>query len=142
MDDPIAVKGKVTDRREIVEIGILFQCRLGIIPGLAELGVLHLQLDPLDLQFMKQPSRLRLCPGKVRIYGFREQKLFCAAAQLGCFSCVSFALFQDATSFPVKPVQPLLATGFPRGMRYIFDTFYQGLFNWQERPAGIKTSKP
>jgi hypothetical protein len=85
-DIPIAVKGKITDRREIVKVGILFQCRLGIIPGLAELGVLHLQLDPLDLQFMKQPPRLRLCPGKVRFRRVRAQKLFRAAAQLGGFS--------------------------------------------------------
>ncbi|HEX2769326.1 MAG TPA: hypothetical protein VHN12_08560, partial [Geobacteraceae bacterium] len=51
-DNPLSVKGILADWGEIVEVGIFFQGRFSIIPGLAELRVLHLQFELVDLKFM------------------------------------------------------------------------------------------
>jgi hypothetical protein len=54
-NDPFAVKGQVTHRREIVKVGVFLQQRLRRFPGFAEFLVLHLQFDLVDLQFVKLP---------------------------------------------------------------------------------------
>jgi hypothetical protein len=50
-------EGKIAGRREIVEAGVIIQRHLQFIPGLPQLGVLHLKLNLMDLQFVEQPLR-------------------------------------------------------------------------------------
>ena len=52
-------EGKISARREIVEVGVILQRHLQFIPGLPQLGVLHLQFNLMDLQFMEQPPGIR-----------------------------------------------------------------------------------
>ncbi len=63
-DPALFIQGEIADRGEIVEVGVFLQQRLHPVPGFLELGVLHLQFDLVDLQFVEQPlgvgCRLRI----------------------------------------------------------------------------------
>ena len=48
-------EGKITAWSEIVEVGVIVQRRFQFIPGFTQLGVLHLQLNLMNLQFVEQP---------------------------------------------------------------------------------------
>ena len=98
-DGPIAVDSNVADRGEIVEVGILFQSRFQIVPGSAQLFILHLQFDLVDLQFVKESLRFSIRPGRVRFRRFRFQPLFCTAAQFGGFRALTRCFFH--VLFPV-----------------------------------------
>jgi hypothetical protein len=94
-DNPIPVEGKIADRGEIVDIRERLQGSFQLIPGIQEFRVLQLQLDLVDLQFVKKPLRFGLCPGRARFCRFRAQKVFRPATQFGGFSCLSFVFCQE-----------------------------------------------
>ena len=52
LNRPLTVEGQVAHRGEIVEVAVLLQPRLHLVPGVLEFLVLHLQLDLVDLQFV------------------------------------------------------------------------------------------
>src|SRR6185369_14569902 len=83
-DARFTVYGKVADRSEIIEVGVLLQSLLHLVPGLAELGILHLQLDPVDLKFMDEPLHLLPGYGLMLSHRFRRQSLFGLATQFSC----------------------------------------------------------
>ena len=82
-NDPFAVKGQVTHRREIVKVGVFLQQRLRRFPGFAEFLVLHLQFDLVDLQFVNEALRVGFRPDWAGLRLLLPQALFGAAAQFG-----------------------------------------------------------
>ena len=54
------IQREITDGREIVEVGIFFQQSFHPVPGFLKLGILHLQFNLVDLQFVEQPLGVRL----------------------------------------------------------------------------------
>ena len=52
---PFRSRVSITNRGEIVEVGVFGQGLLRLVPCLPQLRILHLQLDLVDLQFMDEP---------------------------------------------------------------------------------------
>ena len=55
LDDAVFGEGEITDRREIVEVGVILQRHLQIVPGLPQLGVLQFEFHLMNLQFVEHP---------------------------------------------------------------------------------------
>jgi hypothetical protein len=68
MDSSFAVEGKVPYRSKIVEVSVLFQSCFHIVPGSAQLLILHLQFDLVDLQLVKESLRLITIAGRIRFW--------------------------------------------------------------------------
>ena len=81
-DRPVAAKGHVAHRGKIVELGVALQPRFHLRPRPAQLLILHLQFDLVDLQFVQEAQFFGLCRSTgVGLAG--SQPLFCPAALLG-----------------------------------------------------------
>ena len=81
MDRPVAAKGHVAHGGKIVELRVALKPRLHLRPRLAQLLVLHLQLDLVDLQFVEEPLRSGLCRGRSAFRRSRTQPRFRLPAQ-------------------------------------------------------------
>ena len=81
MDRPVTSEGHVAHGGKIVELRVALQPRLHLRPRLAQLLVLHLQLDLVDLQFVEEPLRSGLCRGRGAFRRSRTQPRFRLPAQ-------------------------------------------------------------
>jgi len=79
------VEGNIAHRGKVVKVGVLFQRGLQLLPGQAELIILHLQFDLVDLQLMEEPLRFLLGLGWIQLRHLGAQPLFRLSAQLGSF---------------------------------------------------------
>src|SRR3990172_3311700 len=95
-DVPVPGEGGVTHRREVVELGVARRRLLRLVPARAQLLVLHLELDLVDLELVQEPQRV---PRAARGHPVPTltQLVFRAAAQVGGISRSGFA-FRHAAS--------------------------------------------
>ena len=77
------IQAEKTDGGEVIELDVFVPRQLELFLGLAQLGILHLQFDLVDLQFVEQPLRLGLGPWIGQLCGVGTQLLFRLTAQFG-----------------------------------------------------------
>jgi hypothetical protein len=97
-NDPVCIEGRVTDRGKIVQVSVFLQCRLHLGPGVAQILILHLQLDMVHLQFVQQLLRIISGATAGGSRPFLAQHFFRAAAQRVLFKRALFLV--HAITFP------------------------------------------
>jgi hypothetical protein len=93
------IEGKVTDRCELVQVTVAFQCGLRILPCLAKLDILQLQLDLVELQLLQEPSGIIIGPVPGQMSFSVSDNLLCPVPQRGRARCRLLYGFHAPTSF-------------------------------------------
>ena len=101
-DGAVGTQGEVAHGGEVVEVQVALPLRLGLIPRLFQLFVLHLQFDLVDLQFLDEPllhgSRHPVSGCLTLAFPLRDQPGLRAATQSVAILLLIPLLFHDAVS--------------------------------------------